>query len=46
MDPIIIRIGPNVNRELEHISIDSIIEKEIASKNIKDKKNYELKNKV
>ena len=39
IDPFLVRIGPNVDRNLESVSLDSLVEKEIQLRDIKEDTN-------
>ena len=46
IEPYLVRIGPNVDRSLEHVSLDYLVEKEIQSKDIKQEEIQNIKNDV
>jgi hypothetical protein len=46
IDPFLVRIGPNVDRSLESVSLDYLTEKEVQSKDIKQDELNNIRNEV
>ena len=43
IDPFLVRIGPNVDRSLERVSLDNLVEKEIQLRDIKEDTNNSIR---
>lgn len=43
IDPFLVRIGPNVDRSLESVSLDNLVEKEIQLRDIKEDTNNSIR---
>lgn len=46
IDPLLVRIGPNVDRSLEGVSLDYLTEKDIQSKDMKQDEINNIRNEV
>lgn len=43
IDPFLVRIGPNIDRSLEAVSLDYLVEKEIQLRDIKEDTNNSIR---
>ena len=46
IDPFLVRIGPNVDRSLENVSLDYLTEKEVQSRDMKQDEINNIRNEV